>query len=166
MPFQLLSFYVLAAVILGAAVLVVTRRNAITAALFLALTLVGVAGLYVLQRAEFLFAVQVLVYTGGVMVLFLFVIMLVDIEAVARLRPTVRRWWLKVATTAFSFAVLGYFARGGALAPAAAEPDRGLGNVELVAGALLTDYLLIFELTSVFLLVAMIGAIVLARKES
>jgi NADH-quinone oxidoreductase subunit J len=70
-------FYVFALLVLGGAVLTVTRRSAIHSAIFLIVSLIGVAGLYLLQKAEFLFAVQIVLYVGGIMVLFLFVIMLV-----------------------------------------------------------------------------------------
>src|SRR2546427_6056553 len=80
MTARLLVFYLLAALTVGSASLVVTRRNPVHSALFLVLAFMGVAGIYIVLEAEFLAAVQVLVYAGGVMVLFLFVIMLVDLE--------------------------------------------------------------------------------------
>src|SRR5215208_1655935 len=76
-------FYVFALMTLGGAVLTVTRRSAVHSALSLIVSLLGVAGLYLLQRAEFLFAVQIVLYVGGIMVLFLFVIMLVNLDQAA-----------------------------------------------------------------------------------
>jgi NADH-quinone oxidoreductase subunit J len=167
MELPILTFYLFAAVILGSALLVVTRKSAIIAALYLALSLLAVAGLYVSLHAEFLFAVQVLVYTGGVMVLFLFVIMLVNIDDLAHLRPAVRNWWFPVAILAVTFGVLASIARSGAVPPAAAGAFDPMttSNTQAVASVLFTDYLLPFEVVSVLLLVAMVGAIVLSKKE-
>src|SRR5881628_3062703 len=91
MTAQLLVFYLLAALTVGGASLVVTRRNPVHSALFLVVAFMGVAGVFVLLEAEFLAAVQVLVYAGGIMVLFLFVIMLVDLEERGRRAPFGRR---------------------------------------------------------------------------
>ena len=166
MPLPLVTFYLLAGLILGSAVMVITRRNAISSALFLAVSLISVAALYVSLRAEFLFAVQILVYTGGVMVLFLFVIMLVNVDDLQFLRPAVRRWWWPAALSMFGFTVLATRARSGQVAPAGGAYDPSVvSNTRAVATVLFTDYLLPFEIVSILLLVAMIGAIVLAKKE-
>jgi len=77
-------FYVFALLTLGGAILTITRRNAIHSAISLIVSLLGVAGLYLLQHAEFLFAVQIVLYVGGIMVLFLFVIMLVNLDQAAK----------------------------------------------------------------------------------
>ena len=87
-----LFFYTLAAMILGSAILTITRRNAVHSAIWLVVTLLGVAGLFLHQQAEFLAAVQVLVYIGGITVLFLFVIMLVNLDEAARQRQFNRQW--------------------------------------------------------------------------
>ena len=79
-------FYIFAVLVLGGAVLTVTRRSAMHCAISLIVTLLGVAGLYLMQQAEFLFAVQIVLYVGGIMVLFLFVIMLVNLDQAARQR--------------------------------------------------------------------------------
>jgi len=168
MPVPLLVFYTLAALIVGSALLMVTRRNAIVAALCLAVSLLAVGALYVSLLAEFLFAVQVLVYTGGVMVLFLFVIMLMNVDELEHLRMASKRWAVAVALLAVTFGVLTALATSGAARPippaATAEPVVG-GNTRAVASALFTGYLLPFEIVSIYLLVAMVGAIVLAKKE-
>ena len=171
---QLVLFYLLAALTVGSAALVVTRRNAVHSALFLIVTFMGVAGLYVLMEAEFLAAVQVLVYAGGIMVLFLFVIMLVDLQERGRAegpRPAVRRrgriglslllTFLLVALLLVAFTSAQYAGQG---ADGAVLRAQG-GNVESVAVALFQNYLLPFELASVLLLVAMIGAVVLAKHR-
>src|ERR1700742_1484777 len=87
-------FYVFAAFVLGGAILTITRRNAVHSAISLIVSLLGVAGLFLLQQAEFLFVVQIVVYVGGIMVLFLFVIMLVNLDRAAHLRQFNKRWWI------------------------------------------------------------------------
>jgi NADH-quinone oxidoreductase subunit J len=163
-------FYIFAALVLGGGLLTITRRNAVHSAVSLIVSLLGVAGLYLLQKAEFLFAVQIVLYVGGIMVLFLFVIMLVNLDHAARERQFGRAWMVAVAAVAAVGAELGYFiyhgkdafrlAQGGM---SAAAP--GLGNTELVADSLFKDYLLPFELASLLLLVAVVGSVVMAKKR-
>lgn len=162
-----IAFYLLASLAVVSAVMVVTRRNAVHAALFLVLTFFCVAGIYVVLSAEFLAAVQVLVYAGGVMVLYLFVIMLVPLQA-APSRPPVRHVagaLLLAALLATSLVTYFWNAppAGGSFAMSA--PGGGGGNIEAVGMELYRRYLLPFEIASVTLLVAMIGAVVLARKK-
>src|ERR1700736_1498314 len=93
-------FYLLALLVLGGAILTITRRNAIHSAISLIVSLMGVAGLYLLQKAEFLFAVQIILYIGGIMVLFLFVIMLVNLDRAAKERQFNRQWWIALLCVA------------------------------------------------------------------
>ena len=95
-----LFFYFFAALVLGGAILTVTRRNAVHSAISLIVSLIGVAGLYLLQQAEFLFAVQIVLYVGGIMVLFLFVIMLVNLDQAAKQRQFNRQWWIALLCVA------------------------------------------------------------------
>lgn len=160
-------FYIFAALTLGFGFLVVANpfsRNPVTSAMFLVLTIVSLAGLFVLLHAFFLAAVQILVYAGAVMVLFLFVIMLLDVREEERRR----------------FRLLG-LAGGGAVAVGLALLLRAaVHDLPRVAGAasapvegdtaslgrlLFTGYLLPFEILSVLLLVAMVGVVLLSRKE-
>ena len=170
MDLQLVAFLAFAAVGVCAAVLMVTRKNLVHAALYLIVTLFSIAAVYVLLQAEFLAAVQVLVYAGGIMVLFLFVILLVDVPR--ELVPSGRSHRVHLATalalTGATVGLLAYYA-------AAAAPrvtgggDRlraGGGNLEAVSLALFRHYLLPFEAVSVLLLVAMVGAVLLARARS
>src|ERR671933_2886844 len=90
-------FYTFALMTLVGAVLTITRRNAVHSAIWLIVSLLGVAGLYLLQQAEFLFATQIVLYIGGIMVLFLFVIMLVNLDEAARQHQFRRSWWLGAA---------------------------------------------------------------------
>jgi NADH-quinone oxidoreductase subunit J len=167
----LLVFYRLATLTIGSAALVITRRNPVHSALFLVITFMGVAGLYVLLEAEFLAAVQVLVYAGGIMVLFLFVIMLVDLEErgrAPRLLPALRPRSVALSV-ALAVLVVGLLL-GAFVAIPYVSGQGGTeilrvhgGNIESVAMGLFRYYVLPFELASVLLLVAMIGAVVLAR---
>jgi NADH-quinone oxidoreductase subunit J len=161
-------FYVFALLTLGGGVLTITRRNAVHSAISLIVSLLGVAGLYLLQHAEFLFAVQIVLYVGGIMVLFLFVIMLVNLDTAAKERQFNRQWAVALAATLAVGAELTYFLYRGkdafriAETPAAAST---LGNVEQVADSLFSEYLLPFEIASVLLLVAVVGSVVMAKKR-
>lgn len=166
-----LIFYILSGVILGGALLMVTSRNLVRSVVFLVLSFIGVGGLFILLEAEFVAAVQVLVYAGGIVVLFLFVIMLVNLEELQRVEYLHRQWLPALLLTLLLSAQLGFLLwAGGAQIPV--DPGetetvlRGLGgNVQTVGQTLYTDYLLPFEVVSVLLLVAMIGAIYLAKKR-
>jgi len=161
-------FFLFAIVGLFSAIMVITRKNVMHAALFLLLTFACVGATYVLLRAELLAAVQVLVYAGAVTVLFLFAILLVNIPRVVRLRQWNRQTavavviagltglWLIIATTR-TFGKLE-------LAPGAA--DQPLGTPRAIGQLLFTDFMLPFEIASLILLAAMVGAIFLARETA
>ena len=102
-------FYLFALLALGGGILTITRRNAVHSAISLIVSLMGVAGLYLLQQAEFLFAVQIVLYVGGIMVLFLFVIMLVNLDQAAQERQFNRQWLIGLAAVAAVGAEVGYF---------------------------------------------------------
>ena len=161
-------FYILASVCAVSAVMVVTRRNPVHAALFLVLAFFCVAGIYVLMTAEFLAAVQVLVYAGGIIVLFLFVIMLVPLEGTRLSPPPARHLGLSMAVSALLAAVLIFVFRKAPSPPflgKAATLTAGGGNMEAIGMELYQRYFLPFEIASVLLLVAMVGAVVLARHR-
>src|SRR3990167_2100463 len=103
-----LFFYLLATIILAGAILTITRRSAVHSAIWLVVTLMGVAGLSLHLHAEFLAAVQVLLYIGGIMVLFLFVIMLVNLDEAARQRQFNRQWSIALVCAVVLLAELGY----------------------------------------------------------
>ena len=174
----LFFFWLFAAVVVVGAVGVVVMRQPIHSALFLLLSFLGVACLYVLASAELVAAVQVLVYAGGVMVLFLYTIMLVNVR-----RQRTERYLHPQAVPALGFGFLFLVVVGGivldggrALAgrTPAADPAvlattfvngaRVAGNTQAVGWMLYRDYLLPFEIASLFLLVAMIGAVVLGKR--
>jgi NADH-quinone oxidoreductase subunit J len=161
-------FYFFALLTLTGGVLTVTRRNAVHSAVSLITALVGVAGLFLLQRAEFLFAVQIVLYVGGIMVLFLFVIMLVNLDEAARQRQFGRQWWLAVLCVLAVGAEVVWFLHQGAGAlrlPPPAAPAAAAGNTETLADVLFSEYLLPFELASVLLLVAIVGSVIMAKKR-
>ncbi len=162
-------FYIFALLTLGGAVLTITRRSAVHSAIWLIVSLMGVAGLYLLQRAEFLFAVQIVLYIGGIMVLFLFVIMLVNLDEAAKQAQFNRQWWLAVACVLAIAAEVFYFLKKGAAAFELPRPqavaDATAGNTERLADALFQDYLLPFEVASLLLLVAVIGSVIMAKKR-
>src|SRR5258706_2453749 len=114
---------------LAAAIRPITRRSAIHSAICLIVSLVGVAGLYLLQKAEFLFAVQIILYIGGIMVLFLFVIMLVNLDEQAKERQFNGQWWVALACVAVVGAQLFYFLRKGAASFQLAKPAEMAGEV-------------------------------------
>ena len=163
-------FYVFALLALAGGVLTITRRSAVHSAISLIVSLLGVAGLYLLQRAEFLFAVQIVLYIGGIMVLFLFVIMLVNLYEAARQRQFNRQWLVGGAAALCAGAQILYFLwRGGRDFRLQAGPlpaGRGsVGNTEQLADVLFSEYLLPFEVASVLLLVAVVGSVIMAKKR-
>jgi NADH-quinone oxidoreductase subunit J len=164
-------FYVFAVMTLGGALLTITRRSAMHSAISLIVSLLGVAGLYLMQQAEFLFAVQIVLYVGGIMVLFLFVIMLVNLDQAAKERQFNRQWLVSVAAVGAVGAEIAYFLYRGAstfhIADAAGvvPPPPGMGNTELIADSLFSEYLLPFEIASLLLLVAVVGSVLMAKKR-
>ena len=162
-------FYLFAFLTLFFAFLVVANpfsRNPVTSAMFLVLTIISLAGLFLLLHAYFLAAIQVLVYAGAVMVLFLFVIMLLDLKEEERRR--LRRLTEKLLVVGALFAagaILMIFLKNLNSVPGPG-PDLTLDGSTLPLGRLLfTRYLLPFEIVSVLLLVAMVGVILLSKKD-
>ena len=161
-------FYSFALMTLAGAVLTITRRNAVHSAIWLIVSLLGVAGLYLLLHAEFLFATQIMLYIGGIMVLFLFVIMLVNLDEAAKQSQFNKQWPLALACAiAVGAEILFILAKGSKAFPLPApaiNPETG-GNTEAIAVSLFSDYLLPFELASILLLVAIVGSVVMAKKR-
>ncbi len=164
---QAIAFYTLAAFILGLAVLVVTAKNAVHSVVYLVLDFLAVAALYVTLRAQFLAVVQILVYAGGIVVLYLFVVMLVSQKSGPESHRDPRRQARAgVGLAVALLAELGAVLLWQAYAPQAAVAEgTAVGSVEHIGLTLYTDYLIPFEVASVLLLVAMVGAIVLAKRE-
>jgi NADH-quinone oxidoreductase subunit J len=158
------AFYLLAACAVGAAVMMIRSPSPIHSAIWLVTTFLSMAGLYLLFEAEFVAAVQVLVYAGGIMVLFLFVIMLVNLKDVPERRLRLGAALSGALALALAALILRLYARGHLQPATGASTLRSGGNLEAVGQSMFKDALLPFEIVSVLLLVAMIGAIVLARQ--
>lgn len=165
---EAITFWVLGPLATIAAIAMVLARNTVHAALFLAAVMLSLAGLYAAQDAPFLAAVQVIVYTGAILMLFLFVLMLVGVDSSDSLVETLRGQRVAAFVVGLGFAGLLL----GAIASAVAETERvGLaaanaeGNVEGIARLLFTEYVFAFEVTSALLITAALGAMVLAHKE-
>ena len=161
-------FYFFAALAVGSAIQVVTRRNVVQCAIFLVTSLLATAGIFLQLHAEFLFIVQVILYAGGIMVLFVFVIMLINLDVSLHQMQFNRQWWLGLllalvlgAQLTIAIAVGRKGLPLGEAAPASAlEP-----STQLVGRVLFGEYMLPFEIASILLLVAMIGAVVMAKKK-
>ena len=166
-------FYFFAGIAVSSAILMITRRNAIHSAVFLITALLSTAGIFLQLRAEFLFIAQIILYVGGIMVLFIFVIMLVRLDVpLPQIRSSFRQWTaLFVALIVFLEAgIIVWMSRTipgkGLLALTPAPAGKLPPNTEDIAKGLFGLYLLPFEIASVLLLVAMIGAVVMAKKRT
>lgn len=158
-----------AALLVITSLMVILHRNPVTSALFLVLAFCSLAGIYLLLHAEFLGMVQIVVYAGAIMVLFLFVIMYLNLQhdVETGVQIAVRRGigWLAGAGLLLVGATL--LRRGWALGPTTApSEDAPVGNVGAIGRLLYSRYLFPFEITSVLLLVAMVGVIVIARGRA
>jgi NADH-quinone oxidoreductase subunit J len=169
-PVTPIFFLLFAAVAVFSALMVVLQRNPVASALYLVLSFCSLAGLYVLLHAPFLAAVQVIVYAGAIMVLFLFVIMLLnlrkDVEAgVHRTARQLFGWLLGLVLAAQLYLLLRAPWGLGPQGQEPAEAVQAVGNTQAIGLRLYTDYLLPFEVTSIVLLVAIVGAVVLSLRQ-
>lgn len=166
---ETIFFYAFALLTLAGGVLCITRRSAVHSAIWLVVSLLGAAGLYLQLQAEFLFAVQVVLYIGGIVVLFLFVIMLVNLDEAARQRQFNGQWLVGLAAAVLVGAEVIYFLRSGMQSFQLSTPARTAtiteGNTEKLADVLFSEYLLPFEVASVLLLVAIVGSVLMAKKR-
>ncbi|MDD5543786.1 MAG: NADH-quinone oxidoreductase subunit J [Acidobacteriia bacterium] len=170
MTFDQILFYALAVIAVLSAIMVITRRNPVHSALFLITTLFCVAGIYLQLHAEFLAAVQVIVYVGGIMVLFLFVIMLVNLETLSQERRFNRQWHIAILVSVVLLVEFGTIIWRGkaALQLPANQPlmdTLTTNNSEQLGVVLYQQYMLPFEIASFLLLVAIIGAVILAKRR-
>ena len=163
----MIAFYVLAPIMVLAALGILFVRKAVHAALLLAVVMISLAVLYAALDAPFLFAVQIIVYTGAILMLFLFVLMLVGVDASDSVVETIRGQRL--------FAILGGLALGVTLVVGVSQISLGTvvgledanegGNIEALANILFSRYVFAFEVTSALLITAAVGAMVLAHRE-
>jgi NADH-quinone oxidoreductase subunit J len=165
---DLVVFYLFAAIAVLAAIGTIALRNPVHSALSLAVVFVSLAAMYVLLSAPFIAAAQVMIYAGAILILFVFVIMLLS-PGVDQGAGAMR--WQRLLAVVFGAALV--IELGIVLVSAALPPTRGkftpeylasVGDVQAVGAALFTDFLLPFEITSLLLLVAIVGVIVLAKK--
>ena len=172
--FYVFHFYLFGAIALASAITFVTRKSPVTAALWLVNTMFSLAALYVMLDAEFIGVMQVLVYAGAIMVVFLFVVMLLNLGHPSELADARGKWW-KLAAGLIGLALLSLIMvilRTRLPAQLVVTPDfnekqlQKLNAVGVVAEPLFREYLLAFELTSVLLLVAIAGAVVLGRGRA
>jgi NADH-quinone oxidoreductase subunit J len=157
-------FFVLAAVAVLAAVGVVAQRNAVRSALFLLVHFICLAGLYILLNAQFVAMVQIIVYAGAIVVLFLFVVMLLGMER-AEEAPDLRPYFGLAGVLLGVLLLAGVVWALLSVAPGTLSAGTSGSSVRSIGTALLTDFAVPFELASVVLLVAMVGAIALARRK-
>jgi NADH-quinone oxidoreductase subunit J len=160
-------FIAFAGLLVACSLLVVLHKNPVTSALFLVLAFCSLAGIYLLLQAEFLAMVQIIVYAGAIMVLFLFVIMYLNLKRDVEhgVHIALRRgvgWTLGIVLTVEGWMML---ARRWAMGPLSLEPAPvpPIGNTQAIGQTLYTRYLFPFEITSMLLLVAMVGAVVIAK---
>jgi NADH-quinone oxidoreductase subunit J len=159
-------FYFLAGLTVLSGVLVITRKNPVHSALALIVALLGQAALYLMLYAPFVAGVQIILYAGGIMVLFLFVIMLVNIERSQREEQFNKQWieGIAAAITLGALFVL-VFVKSKSLFPDRVIPMPEGSNTQQVAVLLYGNYMFAFEIASLLLLVAIIGAVVMAKKR-
>ncbi len=167
---DIVTFAVAGAIVLAGAVGVVVARNPVHAALMLVMTLFGVAVLFVLQHDDFLAAVQVIVYAGAIVVLFLFVIMFLGVDRPEDLTVEPLRGQRPLAVILIALGltgtlILGFVSKWTTGAPSVAGAADGPGsNVAKIGRSVFTTYLFPFEITAALLVIAVVGAVVLARR--
>jgi len=145
---------------------VITRKNPVHSALALIVTLLAQASLYLMLYAPFVAGVQIILYAGGIMVLFLFVIMLVNVDRSIRERQFNSQWLVGlIAATALGGLFVGVYTKGASIFPDHALPIVESDNTQKVAVMLYGQYMFPFEIASLLLLVAIIGAVVMAKKR-
>ncbi len=159
-------FYFLSALTVLSGVGVIMRKNPVHSALALIVALLGQAGLYLMHYAPFVAGVQIILYAGGIMVLFLFVIMLVNIEKSQKEEQFNKQWLVGlVAAVALGLLFVFVYVKGRGLFPDRAIQMPEQSNTQQVAVLLYGNYMFAFEIASLLLLVAIIGAVVMAKKR-
>ena len=168
MTLESILFYILSAVAIASALLVVTRHSPVISALYLILNFFCLAGLYLTLHAQFIAVIQIIVYAGAIMVLFVFVIMLLNLGDERKLSEGMS--YKKVIAVGLAAALLTeliYIIETSWIVLPASTVSQGtdIGTVEYIGLQLFTGYLFPFEVTSILLLVAIVGAIVLAKRK-
>lgn len=159
-------FYLLAGLTLVSGILVIMRKNPVHSALALILSLLAQAGLYLMLYAPFVAGVQIILYAGGIMVLFLFVIMLVNLQRSQKEEQFNKQWLVGLLAAAVLGALFVFvYIKGSALFPAYGAIPAENNNTQQVGELLYGQYMFAFEIASLLLLVAIIGAVVMAKKR-
>jgi NADH-quinone oxidoreductase subunit J len=166
---QVFAFYLFATLVIASGVMTIGARNPVHSVLWLILAFFNAAGLFLILGAEFIAMLLVIVYVGAVAVLFLFVVMMLDVDF-AELRAGFARYWpfatvLAIVLLAEILFAIAAWKSGAITAPRASPAAAGVPNIEALGRALYTRYLYIFEAAGLVLLVAMIGAIVLTHRK-
>jgi NADH-quinone oxidoreductase subunit J len=158
-------FLTLALISIVTALMMVTARNPVHSVLYLILTFFMIAGQYILLNAQFLAVVHIIVYAGAIMVLFLFVLMLLNLNKDAEPRKSAL-WKLSAAIASGSLLLTLVGALKGSIAlPPAAQENPNVGLVENLGQALFTDFVVPFEISSILFLAAMVGAVLVGKRE-
>jgi NADH-quinone oxidoreductase subunit J len=168
MSIELIFFFFIAALAIISALLMITRRNPIISVLFLIVNYFCLAVLYLVLHAQFIAIIQILVYAGAIMVLFLFVIMLLNLgdeKSLTEKRDYKKYIALALAVAALIEILVGIWLPLGISPSMNSSRSVEIGTVEFIGKVLYTDYLLPFEVTSILLLAALVGVIVLAKKK-
>lgn len=160
-------FILFAVIAIATALAVVFNKNTVSSALFLVLNLLSLAGIYLLLQAQFLAIIQVLVYAGAIMVLFLFVIMLLNIQDEEKIFNKARvQFILSFLLVAVVFAQIVYSVGSATnMLPAVADSMKTIGTVEAVGNVLFTKYLIPVEVTAILLTAAVVGALLIAQRK-
>ncbi len=162
---ELIAFFVLALLLIASAIVVITNRNPVSAAVALAFNLVAIAGLYMVLDAQFIGLLQVIVYAGAIMVLILFVIMLLNLREEAKAHPAGTFQRVLAPLTSLAFAIV--IGRAVWLSAPSSFPEKseGFGTAASIGKELFTRFYYPFEAISLLLVVAMIGAVLLAKRK-
>lgn len=159
-------FYTLAAIAIISAVITIVARNAMYSVLSLVVTFFTLAGLYLLLNAEFVAVVHIIVYAGAIMVLFLFVVMMLNLNTTDSMVTNTNANKVMSGLAGLAMAgILGYASWTTVLPAASNTAATDIGSVKVLGKMLFNEYLLPFELTSVLLIATMVGVIVLTKKE-
>ena len=161
---ELVIFYIFAALSVLGGIVMVTRRNPLTGAFALVVSLASLAGLFAMLHAEFVFILQILLYAGAIMVLVIFTIMLLNLTKEELREPPIGRFRGLVIFVAVAIGLAGFIRVLTTLSYTAQSLPSDFGNIEPVGTLMLSSYLYPFEVISVLLLVAVVGVVLLAKK--
>jgi NADH-quinone oxidoreductase subunit J len=158
------AFYIFAALSVAGALLMVTRKNPLSGAFALVLSMVALAGLFAMLLAEFIFILQILVYAGAIMVLVIFTIMLLNLKSEEIYETPVSKFQIVILAVICAAGALGFISVFSEIPTAELATSADFGSIEGVGRLMLSDYLYQFEVISVLLLVAIVGVVLLAKK--